>query len=295
MTTYRDIVLLDSPVNGPYQFESGVEFRLETGLPTLSSATEMKILVTKPSGITDIWIASRYPDSSQIVYVTLDGDLDESGTYTLQSSVAWGSDILLGDIITVTITSLDDDSRINMSKLIRYFSVYYRNITIQTLSENNEIPEEGYDNELLYDAFELYTEQATDELSNILDSRNIVLTDTQKYVAICHLIADYYEMGETDWSHRSQSMGSGVSFSRGEDTGARLALNKLLDQVQAAANATRRPGVHMGASNIKHVKDSTHYPRRFKKTALPSWNFSEDGFDSEEVPDVGGNYTDRTY
>jgi hypothetical protein len=158
---------------------------------------------------------------------------------------------------------------------------------VQTFAQYNDSPETGTDSEMLYEDIELYSELAYDELSNILDARNITLTNTQTYVALCHLVADYFEMGNPDWSFNSQSMGSGVSFSRGEKTGPREALDKLLDQAQAAAKANLRPSVRMGADDLKRTADHLHYPRRYKKTAIPSFDFSEDGFDSEETSDLG--------
>ena len=135
---------------------------------------------------------------------------------------------------------------------------------------------------------------AVDELANILDLRSITLTSTQEDAALCHLIADYFEQGNPDWNFRSQSMGSGVSFSRGEKTGPREALDKLLDQIEAAAKATRRSGIRMGEDDLKKCKDHLNYPRRYKMTQIPSFDFSEDGFDSAEMPDLGSD-SDRNY
>ena len=99
-------------------------------------------------------------------------------------------------------------------------------------------------------------------------------------------------MGNPDWSFRSQSQAPGVSFSRGEETGPRAALNKLLDSIEIA---TRRASVTCGrgaSMTFARIVDAKNYPARWKRTDIPSADFAEDGFDSEEVADLG--YTDTT-
>jgi hypothetical protein len=278
-----------------YQGDTAVIFRLDTGIDDaqLATATEISILVQKPSGTNVTWTATQYGATSEITYTSLTGDLDEAGDYILQSYIEWGTNVHHGDSITVTIYA-PLSGRTNVSYLIRLMQTYYKNISIQTFVQYNATPEEGTTSEILYEDVELYSELAYDELKDIMNARNISLTNIQNYVALCHLVADYFEQSSPDWNFRSQSMGSGVSFSRGEKTGPREALNKLLDQVQAATTATRRSGIRMGADSIIRTKDSTNYPRRFKRTSIPSWDFHEDGFDEAEVPDIG-NERDRTY
>jgi hypothetical protein len=278
-----------------YQGDTSIVFRLDTGIADvlLETATEISILVQRPSGTIVTWTATQYGDTSEITYTTLAGDLDEVGDYIIQSYLEWGTSTHHGDSIPFTVYA-PLSGRTNVSYLIRLMQTYYKNITVQTFTQYNASPEEGTDCEMLYEDVELFSELAYDELNNITDARNISLTNIQKYVALCHLVADYFEQTSPDWSFRSQSMGSGVSFSRGDKTGPRMALDKLLDQVQAATNATRRSGIRMGADSITRTKDSTRYPRRFKRTSIPAWDFHEDGFDEAEVPDIG-NERDRTY
>lgn len=271
-----------------YQGDTSVVFRLDTGIDDalLATATEISILVEKPSGTNVTWTATQYGSTSEITYTSVSGDLDEAGDYILQAYIEWGTNGHHGDSTTITVYA-PLSSRINVSYLIRLMNTYYKNISIQTFTEYNESPQEGTDSEILYEDMELYSDLAMDELANILDARGITLTNIQTYIAYCHLVADYFEMGCPDWSFKSQSMGSGVSFSRGEKTGPREALDKLLDQVQAATIANRRPTISMGEDDIKQCKDSTHYPRRYKRTSIPSFDFSEDGFDSDETSDLG--------
>ena len=180
---------------------------------------------------------------------------------------------------------------VTINELITKFRILYPNIDTQSPSEAGTGL--NTDAEILYTSFDFYYNLAVDELANILDLRSITLTSTQEDTALCHLIADYFEMGSPDWSFSSQSMGSGVSFSRREKTGPREALDKLLDQVESAARATRRSGIRLTESNILRVHDHTHYPRRFKMTQIPTFDFSEDGFDSSETQDLGSD--DTTY
>ena len=181
---------------------------------------------------------------------------------------------------------------VTINELITKFRILYPNIDTQSPSEAGTGL--NTDAEILYTSFDFYYNLAVDELANILDLRSITLTSTQEDAALCHLIADYFEQGNPDWNFRSQSMGSGVSFSRGDKTGPREALDKLLDQVEAAAKATRRSGIRMGEDDLKKCKDHLNYPRRYKMTQIPSFDFSEDGFDSAEMPDLGSD-SDRNY
>ncbi|MBC7121367.1 MAG: hypothetical protein A4E48_00025 [Methanosaeta sp. PtaU1.Bin060] len=72
-----------------YQGVVGLEIRLDT-CQDLAGATSMKIMVQKPDGAEAEWMAAQY-NSTMIYYVTVDGDLAESGNYILQSSVEWGN------------------------------------------------------------------------------------------------------------------------------------------------------------------------------------------------------------
>ena len=55
----------------------------------LSSADTLKILVKKPDGTLDEWEATQYSDTTQIQYITEEGDLDIKGTYKFQAYIAW--------------------------------------------------------------------------------------------------------------------------------------------------------------------------------------------------------------
>jgi hypothetical protein len=277
-----------------YQNDADIVFRLDTGIDNLNAATKIQILVRKPSGLEVEWTASQYGTTSYITYTSLLGDLDEAGDYVLQAYIEMGeSHPHSGDSVNVTVYGRTT-SRVNVSQLIRYFSIYYKNISVQTFSQYNENPQGGTTAEILYDDIDVYSDVAVDELENILVSRNIVLTNAQRYVALCHLVADYFEMTNPDWNFRSENMGSGVSFSRGEKTGPREALDKLLDVVEKATRMARRPHVRMGAEALVKIKDHTNYPRRFKKTGIPAFDVTDGGYDSEEVPDLG-NYNDPLY
>jgi hypothetical protein len=55
----------------------------------LATANTLKILVKKPDGTLDEWEATQYSDTTQIQYITEEGDLDIKGTYKFQAYVAW--------------------------------------------------------------------------------------------------------------------------------------------------------------------------------------------------------------
>lgn len=79
-----------------YVGDIGTEIRLDTNPDDLaeidiSTANILKILVLKPSGAEEEWTATRYSTTNQITYTTIEGDLDESGSYRLQAYVAWDS------------------------------------------------------------------------------------------------------------------------------------------------------------------------------------------------------------
>ena len=181
------------------------------------------------------------------------------------------------------------------SDLISTFSVFYRFIPIQTYDEANASPVENTEADILYSSFGLYADLAIDELVNLLAARNIPetsVTENQENVMLCHLIADYFEEGNPDWSFRSQSQAPGVSFSRGEDTGPRTALEKMLNELQIASKMSLVTSGRGASMTFDRIRDAKNYPRRWKRTDIPSYDDTTDtGFDSDEVEDLG--YTDN--
>ena len=181
------------------------------------------------------------------------------------------------------------------SDLIDTFSVFYRFIPIQTYDEANASPVENTDADILYSSFGLYADLAIDELVNLLAARNIPetsVTENQENVMLCHLIADFFEKGNPDWSFRSQSQAPGVSFSRGEDTGPRIALEKMLDELQVASKMSSVTSGRGASMTFDRIRDAKNYPRRWKRTDIPSYDdTTTTGFDSDEVEDLG--YTDN--
>lgn len=181
------------------------------------------------------------------------------------------------------------------SDLISTFSVFYRFIPIQTYDEANASPVENTDADILYSSFGLYADLAIDELVNLLAARNIPetsVTENQENVMLCHLIADFFEKGNPDWSFRSQSQAPGVSFSRGEDTGPRIALEKMLNELQVASRMSSVTSGRGASMTFDRIRDAKNYPRRWKRTDIPSYDdTTTTGFDSDEVEDLG--YTDN--
>jgi hypothetical protein len=177
--------------------------------------------------------------------------------------------------------------------IIDAFSIYYRFLTCQSYDEANTSPATNTDADILYNSFGLYADLAADELVNLLAARNIPtnsITINQEIALLCHLVADYFERGNPDWSFRSQSQAPGVSFSRGEDTGPRLALTKMLDELQVAAKMILVTGRRGTNFEIIRIKDAKHYPNRWKRTCIPSYDPTSNGFDESEVFDQGVDY-----
>jgi len=74
-----------------YQYDTGVELIFETGQDT-EEATKTSILVLYPDETEGEWVisATGYPKTT-ITYVTIEGDLDQEGTYYFQTYVEWGA------------------------------------------------------------------------------------------------------------------------------------------------------------------------------------------------------------
>ncbi len=269
------------------------EIRLDTGID-LDDATSFIIKVRKPSGTELDWTAARYLTTTSITYTTLSTDLDELGTYILQSYILWDTvPGPLGDAVTIVVEA-PFTVRVNVPDLITKFAVFYRYMPVQTFAQYNTDPETGTDADIQYEEFETYTELALDELDSILAARSITLTSIQEKIALCHLVADYIEMGTPDWSFRSQSQAPGVSFSRGEETGPRAALNKMLDVLEIASRRASITGGRGANTEIIRIKDAKNYPARWKRTCIPAYDHTTDGFDESEVSDMGYDYNQTT-
>lgn len=174
--------------------------------------------------------------------------------------------------------------------IISAFKIYYRFLDVQTYDEANEDVPENTDADILYANFGLYADLAADELLNLLAARNLgidSITENQETILICHLVADHFEQGNPDWSFRSQSQAPGVSFSRGEKTGPRMALEKMLDTIEIAARRSMVTSGRGASMTFNRITDAVNFPKRWKRTSIPSYDPTTDGFDSEPVSDLG--------
>ena len=73
---------------------------------------------------------------------------------------------------------------------------------------------------------------------------------------------------------------------------------KMLDSIEKAHKMSRRSGIRMGEKDLKYQKDHTNYPRRFKRTGIPAFDPSADGFDQYATPDIDhelGSIIDKNY
>lgn len=68
----------------------------------LSSATSLQIILKSPSGLTYTKTASFYTNGTdgKIVYTTINGDLNETGTWNIQSKVTIPAGTFRSDIST---------------------------------------------------------------------------------------------------------------------------------------------------------------------------------------------------
>ena len=280
-----------------YLGDIGVEIRLDTGID-LSQATLLQIKVSKPTGNV-IWAATQYGVTQSITYTTILGDLDVPGNYVLQSYVEIGSSVkLLGNAVTIEVLNAFTPNQINDIQTM--FGVLYRYVTIQTYDQATANPITGTDCDILYDSFGMYLELAQDELVNLLAAHSIPvgwLTDREENALLCHLVAESFEQGNPDWSNKTQSQSPGVSFSRGAnkdgivETGPRLAIDKMLDQVELAVKRTGYAGGRR-MERLK-IKDSKNYPRRWKRSDIPNFSTFENDYDATEVKDLGQSIYDQ--
>ena len=74
-----------------YKGAIGLEITLHTYVDLSSAATRV-IKVLSPSGASSEWIPTL-GGTNDLVYLTASGDIDEVGTYLLQSYAEWGSPV----------------------------------------------------------------------------------------------------------------------------------------------------------------------------------------------------------
>jgi hypothetical protein len=215
-----------------YVGDTGVNIQLDTQ-QSLTYATSFSIHCTKPNGLVVIWTATQVGTTQIIQYVTGTGDLDLAGDYIIHSYVEFGSgSVHSGDPIELHVGTTD------LTGLITTFRILYRYIS------STDLP---------YEKFKILYELAVDEhAQNLVTYGNPVLTTSQTNAAFCHLVGDYFEKGNPDWSYSSQSISPGVSFSRSQKNGiiktpARTAYEDLLDGIVSARTAAAKPFFHYTA------------------------------------------------
>ena len=270
-----------------YLGEPDIEIRLETGID-LTNNTLLNIKVVKPSGATATWTTTDY-DDTEIIYDTTTGDIDEVGTYRLRAYFLIGTTPHYGEIATIDVLDPNSD-RSGSDLLIQQFGIYYRFLTVQSSDEYTSIPATNTEADISYLAFQTYQELAESELNNLFTMRSIsedFVTEAQYNALICHLVADYFEMGNPDFNFRSQSQAPGVSFSRGDKTGPREAFEKLFNSIATAANLSAVSSSRGASVEMVRIKDAVNYPNRWKRTLIPSYNQFDGGFDEDEVDDSG--------
>lgn len=160
------------------------------------------------------------------------------------------------------------------------FGVLYRYLTVQTYVQSVQVPEQNAEADIHYNAWVMYLEQATEELAAICTARGITLSTVMTEQALCHLVADYYEMGNPDWNYKEEKLSPNEQFTRGNETPPRAALNKLLDSAQAAAVAASAFGGTV--PEIAQVYDSANYPKKFHIMDTDDGTYSIPSFMEEE-------------
>jgi hypothetical protein len=204
------------------------EIKIHIGA-NVDQATLLKIYVQKPDLSVAEWIGTKY-DSSTITYTTQDDDLDQSGTYVLQTYIEWGSRKRTGSLRTIRVYEMFQPP---VQDTIAAFKVWYKDVTVQSELEAYDGTNTGEDalsiDYISFLDFSHHLERATVELKNTLRTKGIANMDLlTRHTALAHLIRDYIEMGNPDWNNPSETTAPGVSFSRAATTAPRAAFNKLI-------------------------------------------------------------------
>lgn len=86
-----------------YKDTVGVLIQIDMG-EDISDASTISLLVSKGGGSTDTWTATvSSSDNNVLEYTTVDGDLDEAGTYYVQPSLVFSNWEGLGETITFVV------------------------------------------------------------------------------------------------------------------------------------------------------------------------------------------------
>lgn len=91
--------------NRSYVGEIGVPIRLNTYFDLTGYSTFI-IKVSKPSGATQDWVATRDGTTAIIQHTTAINDLDEVGSYSLQAYIAKTGHVHWGDTVIYEILDL---------------------------------------------------------------------------------------------------------------------------------------------------------------------------------------------
>lgn len=213
-----------------YAGDADVLVKLDTAV-SLTYATVLEIHVTRPDGVADTWTATRDGTTQVIQYTTISGDLDIPGIYILRSYLEFSSRLPhTGDPVELSVNASTDSTG-----LISMFRVLYRYISLRDMPYQN---------------FAVYYDLAVDEHAiNLVTYGNPSMTTSQTNAALCHLIADYFEKGNPDWTYSSQTISPGVSFSRSQlngnvKTSARKAYEDMMNGIVSARTASTAPYFH---------------------------------------------------
>jgi len=141
-----------------------------------------------------------------------------------------------------------------VDNVLEFFELQYPYINVQTKDqyEAGIATEPRY---LKYNHFSMYYDLAVDEFrADLLSRGGISATYAQTRAALCHLIADYCEMSNPDWSYLRQKVETEpglptIDIERGGDTSPRMAYNKLLDIITKAAWRAAPP--YNGSSDVE--------------------------------------------
>ena len=244
----------------------GDRLRVDVGRD-LSGATAFEMIITKPSGTVMIKTATQY-DSTHITYTTIEGDIDESGIYTITPRVQWGTDSKLpGDTAYLEVIEIGD---ISPTQVIGALSAYTFIDSVQTADEYNTTL--NTDAEILYPQFAILLRKARGDLTKELAKFGAMeLSLDDELAAICYLIADTQARRNPTWSAKSLSSAPGESISRSDPrtTDYRKNLDSLLITAAEAANGSAgilAPDddgeilVHDDETNLEAVKDLTYDP-----------------------------------
>lgn len=237
----------------------GVEIRLDTN-STLTDATLISIVGTTPGGTAINWTATQYGTTDQITYTTVDGDLDEVGTYLIRAYIEWGaSSKHYGEITEIEVVDIDE--RVTSVAVVKYVNAF---TFLNCQTEDESLAGTNTDADILFDGqsfnqgnFTIFYKMATEQLTEDVSKYVITLTYTQEMRALSYLIQHYWEQKFKDWDAKETSINNDIVVKGVGGTSGYAAYIKLIKEVRNAGSSNI-----INTTIVNHA-DHDNYPDDF--------------------------------